>query len=298
VNYPYHRLLLFLVSRKVDVNEALGRYGLPPVGGIWIAQAKTRLRKQAPQGIASYVDGDEAELLGRDGIIDWAYEEGFSQLWRMQPEFGGGPPHPDLDLAFRIFTNPYSRALLGLLLLSDVDDETISKISVEKFDLALSEDVIAVYRRIFWDIRVMGQRSWNPFIEELKTKEEIHYISLGLASPNIDEIREILGLTTVVKYEDIVSHIASSAHMLYKRAILEPIPEHAGAIKWADLALKAVATKKQLIVEEDPDELLLRGEGFKGLFAVTTTSSTHPTLADLQGVKPEPVRPKLPEEDS
>lgn len=298
MNYPYHRLLLFLVSRKVDVNEALERYGLPPVGGIWIAQAKTRLRKEAPHGIASYVDGDEAELLARDGVLDWAYEEGFSQLWRMQPEFGGGPPHPDLDLAFRIFTNPYSRALMGLLLLSDVEDETISEISEEKFDLALSEDVIAVYRRIFWDIRVMGQKSWNPFIEELKTKEEIHYISLGLASPDIGEIREILGLTAIVNYEDIVSHIASTAHMLYKRAINEPIPEHAGAIKWADLALKAVATKKSIVVETSEDDLLLKGEGFKGLFAVTATSSKHPTLADLQGVKPDPIRPTLTEEDS
>ena len=298
MNYPYHRLLLFLVSRKVDVNEALARYGLPPVGGIWIAQAKTRLRKQAPTGIASYVDGNEDTLLARDGILDWAYEEGFSQLWKMQPEFGGGPPHPDLDLAFRIFINPYSRALMGLLLLSDVDDETISKISDEKFDCELSEDVIAVYRRIFWDIRVMGRKSWNPFIEELKTKEEIHYISLGLASPDIEEIREILGLTAVVKYEDIVAHIASTAHMLYKRAILQPIPEHAGAIKWADLALKAVATKKQLVVEQSDDDLLLKGQGFKGLFSVTTTKSKHPTLADLQGVKPDPVQPALPKEDS
>jgi hypothetical protein len=268
------------------------------VGGIWLARTKTKLRKQAPPGIASYVDGDEDELLARDGIIDWAYDQGFSQLWKMQPEFGGGPPHPDLDLAFRLFTNPYSRALLGLLLLSDVEDEVISDISVEKFDLAISDDVIAVYRRIFWDIRGMGQRSWTPFIEELKTKEEIHYISLGLASPNIEEIREILGLTAVVKYEDIVAHIASTAHMLYKRAILEPIPEHAGAIKWADLALKAVATKKGLVVEVDPDDLLLKGEGFKGLFAVTTTSSSHPTLADLQGFKPEPIRPTLKEDES
>jgi len=290
VSYPYHRLLIFLVSRKVDVNEALARYGLPPVGGIWLARAKAEIRKNAPHAIVSYL-GTDAPLYSRDGILDWANQKGIYPLWKMQPEFGGGPPPPDLDLAFRIFINPYSRAMMGLLLLSSARNKDISAVAEEKFDISLSGEVLDVYRKIFWDVDAMGRKSWSPFIEDLKTKEEIHYITLGLSSPDINEVREIIGAELVVDHQEIVDHIAGTAYMQYKRAMLEPIPEHAGAFKWAELALKAVTAKSQLAKNAPPDDddLLLKGEGFKGLFSVQTTRSSHPTLADLQGVTPPPV---------
>lgn len=299
MNYPYHRLLLFLVSRKVNLNEALERYGLPSVGGIWIAQAKTRLRKEAPTAIGSYISSDNP-LHSRDGILDWAEENGIYSLWDMQPEFSGGPPPPDLDLAFRIFINPYSRALMGLLLLSTISNKEISRISEKKFDIALPSEVISLYRSIFWDIDAMGRTAWEPFIEELQTKEETHYVTLGLSSPDLDEINELIGAELRANHQDIADHIASTAHMQYKRAMDQPIPEEAGAFKWAELALKAVNAKKQLLKDDtsnDEEDLLLKGQGFKGLFSVQTTKSTHPSLADLQGFKPEPVMPALPEDE-
>lgn len=183
---------------------------------------------------------------------------------------------------------------MGMLLLSSASDKEISKVIEDRLEIVFDDEALEIYRRLFWDIEEMGRTAWDQFILKLETKEERHYITLGLPGPNADEVRAILGMKIVVDHVDIVDHIASTAHLLFKLAIEQPLPEEAGAIKWAELAIKAINVKKQLTPKgPSEEELLLKGDGFKGLFSVQPTRSSHPTLADLQGYKPEPVNAKI-----
>lgn len=299
MGYPYQRLLLFLVSRKVNVNEELDRYGLPGVGSLWAAKTKVRVRSEGPHSLAAYLDGPiDAKLLARDGILQWAETEGIYELWKMQFEFGGGSPQADLELAFRIFAHPYARALMGMFLFSTATDEEISLLWEEVFDLSLRREVLDIYRSIFWDISQVRRPAWGIFIKKLRTKEERHYLTLGLKSPTVDEVKIILGLKVAVEHLQIVDDIATVAYRLFMEASKQPLPDVAGLEKWGALALSAVKTKKQITKgDTDEDDLLLQKDGFKGLFSVQTTTSSHPTLADLQGHKPKELNAQ-PEKES
>jgi hypothetical protein len=290
VRYPYDRLLRFFVSRKtVDVNEALERYGLPPVGDIWVANARTKIRDEAPYALTSFIDSDDPQLVARDGILDWADGEGFGELWRVQKEFGGGPPPPAVDTAFRIFMNYHARGTMALLLMARMPAAEISDIFEEKYDLAVPENTFEIYQRIFWDIQWMGRKAWDKFIPKLLTKHERHNVALGLTPRPPDDIRDIVDVGISIDPEDITSEVAATAIIQFKRAKREPNPVGADIKMWGDMALRAAKQLHEMKPKAGGDEGPLPSEGFQGLFSVQVSKSSHPTLAELQG---EIARPK------
>lgn len=289
MRYPYDRLLRFFVSRKVDPNQALERYGLPSVGDIWVANARTKIRDGAPYALTSYIDDDAAELVAREGILDWADGEGFGELWRIQKEFGGGPAPPVVDLAFRVFMNPHSRSTMSLLLLSRVEDGDISDIFQERYDIAVELPVLELYRRIFWDTSHMGRKSWDEFIPTLKTKQEKHDLALGLDAPVLEDVRDIVGMEAILDAEHIVSQIAARSFLQWKRAMDEPSPEGAGVKMWMDAALRAADQMHKMKPKARDEDTGVPAEGFLGLFSVQVSKSDHPTLAELQGEVARPI---------
>ena len=62
-----------------------------------------------------------------------------------------------------------------------------------------------------------------------------------------------------------------------------PQPEVVGVKMWMDAALKAADQLHKMQPKGGNDEGALPAEGFKGLFSVQLTKSSHPTLAELQG---------------
>lgn len=291
MRYPYNRLLLFYVSRKIDVNQALERYGLPPVGDIWIALAKSKLRKEAPYALKKYLDSDSRRLEARGGILEWAGEEGIRELWQVQKEFNGGPEPPTLNVSFRIFINPYSRSTMAMLLLSKASDDEIATIIKDKFDVRMPSGTLNLYRRIFWDIDTMGREAWDRFLPLLKTKHERHNLAVGFESPAVEEIRDAIGLDVAIEPERIVSRIAATAYLRYEQALKEPNPEAANVKMWMDGALKA-AEQLHRMKPKSNEEIGLPTEGFKGLFSVQLSKMEHPTLAELQGEVIESAPPK------
>lgn len=283
MRYPYERFLRFLVSRKVDVNQALNRYGLPNVGGMWTAEARTHIRKSAPYAITHYLDSDEDELTLRDGVLEWAEVEGFRELWVAQAEFGGRQACPQLDVAFRIFINPFARCIMGLLLLSRARDDEIVEIIQERFDVGLEEEALPLYRDIFWDVRLMGRSAWSGFVQSLLTKEERHYLSYGLAAPTCEEVRHILGLEAMLDPETILSQIMSKAYLQFKAAMEEVHPDLAGATRWADLSLKAINSMNNRNRGGRDDENPIAASDFGGMFSVQIAKSSHVSLTDLKG---------------
>lgn len=289
--YPYERLLRFFVSRKQDVNQALERYGLPSVGDIWVSNARTKIRNEAPYAIAQFVDSEEATLVAREGVLDWADGEGIGELWRLQKEFGGGPASPVLDLAFRIFMNPFSRSTMAMLLLSRMGVEEISEIFQEKYDVSVSDDVHALYTRVFWDITLMGREGWEAFLPKLKTKQERNDLALGLQPMSPEDLRDAVDVGVAIDPEHIVSRIAAKAFLQFERAMKQPNPEGDGVEMWMNAALRAAKQLHDMAPKEHNDEGNLPADGFNSLFSVQITKTTHPTLAELQG---EVAQPKVP----
>jgi hypothetical protein len=284
VRYPYERFLRFLVSRKVPVDRTVGRYGLPLVGGLWEAECRTDIRKTAPYSVTQYIDADDdQEMVVTAGFLEWAEKEGIRPLWEIQKEFGGRPPSPELDTAFQIFVNPFSRAVVGMMLLSQATTEEVVELVTGRFDLGVDLDVIGAYTKIFWDTKLLGRTGWRSFIEELKTKEEKHFISLGLQSPTVEEVRQYLGMNTCFTPEDIATRIMSRSFAQYESAMDQPDPESANAVMWADLALRAMKELRETKrVASKEDDGLPSGD-FNGMFSVQVEKIEHISLAELQG---------------
>lgn len=291
MRYPYERLLRFFVSRKQDVNLALERYGLPSVGDIWVANARTKIRDEAPYALAQFIDSDEEQLVAREGVLDWADGEGIGELWRIQREFGGGPAPPVLDLAFRIFINPFSRSTMAMLLLSSMPVDEISDIFQEKYDVPVSQEVYDLYTRIFWDVTVMGRKGWDKFLPQLKTKQERNDLALGLQPMSPQDVRDAVEVGVTIDPEHIVSRIAAKAFLQFERCMKQPNPEGDGVEMWMNAALRAAKQLHEMKPKARDDDNALPSEGFGGLFSVQITKTTHPTLAELQG---EVAKPKSP----
>ena len=219
MRYPYERFLRFLVSRKVDVNQALSRYGLPPVGGLWTASCRTSFRSTAPYAMVRHLDSDDTELVTREGVLDWADQEGFRLLWEVQPEFGRAQPR-ELDLAIRIFSSQRARLRMGLFLFSKATPTELVDVALAHFDMEIDQNVIDLYRRVFWDTAAMSRSSWEQLIENLETKEERHYLALGLENPTLEGVQCILGMKYELEPGAVLRRLMTTAIEQYDLAML------------------------------------------------------------------------------
>lgn len=282
MRYPYERFLRFLVSRKLGIAPILERFGLPRVGDLWVADCRRYLRETAPHAIAQFIDSTDNDLTFHDGVLEWADQEGIGPLWRMQTAFGAVPAPAEFDLAFRLFVNQNTRGVLGCLLLSRATDKEIQALIADHFDLAVGDQALAIYKRVFWDKTALGAKAWGDFVGRLDGDER-SIVAFGLNAPTADEIRDMLGLQTVHNDEQIVNTIASKAFMQFRKAMEEPHPEAAGAMRWADLALKAVGVKKTAGLNTPKEGGITAASDFHKLFSVKAEKSSHVSLSQLVG---------------
>lgn len=284
MRYPYERFLLFLVSRKVSVDKTIGKYGLPTVGAMWEAECRSNIRATAPHSVVSHIDSSSDLVVARDGFLDWAEDEGILPFWRTQDEFGGGEPEPELDTAIQIFVNSHARGMVGLLLLSKASDEEVLGFIQRRFDSTANERTLELYKKIFWDITLLKREDWKAFIPDLEPQER-HYISLGLSSPSIHEAKRFLDEAPGYTPEQIINKIMTKAAVLFEAAANELDPEAAGAIRWAELSLRAISvlgTHKKAFGGDEAGEL--SPSEFQNMFSVSIEKIEHVSLAELQGV--------------
>jgi len=292
VRYPYERFLRFLVSRKVDVNQTLKRYGLPPVGGLWLTDTRSDFRKVAPYAVVRHLDSDDDELATTVGVLDWAEREGFRSLWEIQPEFGCRAVSPELDVATRIFANRQARIRIGLFLFSKATPTEISDSLTPHFDMDVTPDAIETYRNIFWDARPMPAGSWEALIDTME-RDERHYLALGFENPTLEGVQCILGMKYALEPDAVLRRLMNTSIEQYDLAMKQPIPAAADAFRWGEMASKAAVAlaahvPKKVVETSIPND-------FNGLFTVQISKSNHISLADLQGQVGTPELPKPPE---
>lgn len=274
MRYPYERFLRFLVSRKADVNAALRRIGLPTVGGLWTANCRQSFRDSAPGPIVSYLDTDGAEVPGE--MAGWARQQGFGELWEAQ----SGSTPADLDLAIQLFSGARSRCRLALFLFARATPAEVCGLVAEQLNHELTPTALALYRRLFWDPDLVSRSHWDKFLEAVETKEERHYVALGLSQPSLEKIRMVLGGKLQIEPDDVLRRLMESSLEQYESALRQPIPGM-DAIKWGEMAKSAAVAlsqqaPKKAVENEAPTD-------FSGLFTVQVTKTRHVTLAELQG---------------
>lgn len=281
MRYPYERFVRFLVSRKLDPSDTLTRYGLPRVGALWISDYRREIRETAPASISSYLDSDAEWLTFKNGILSWAEKQGFRELWESQPEFNG-EVDSNLEVAHLIFVNPSSRALVGMMLLSKSTDDEICLMVKEKFNIEMSDEVLGVYCDIFWDVEMLGRAGWDSFIESLESKEERHYLALGLDSPTLEECRNTADLDNNIDVDEMLREILNKSFFKLKSAYDHPNPDGANIDLWHSHWQKAWDRTVKRQAEADGANPIATGD-YQALFSVQTTKSTHTSLVDLKG---------------
>lgn len=280
MRYPYERFLKFLVSRKLDPNVTLRGYGLPPVGRMWLSDCRQAIRDSGPTAISNYIDSKKEWLTFKNGVLEWAEEEGIKELWESQPEFNG-KTGAALDASHLIFMNPSSRAIVGMMLLSKADDTEICAMVKERLGIEIDDDTLAVYSDIFWDVEMLGREGWPDFIEKLD-KEERHYLALGLGAPSNGECRDMAGLDASLDLDTMMKEMLSHAYFRLKEAYNHPNPDAANVEMWHSHWLKAWDRTNKRGQEADAANPISTGD-YRALFSVQTTKSTHVSLTDLKG---------------
>lgn len=297
MKYPYERFLRFLVSRKIEINSTLERYDLPLVGDLWLADCRQHLRDTAPAAIGAFIDGPDNDLDDLEGVLDWADAEGVGDLWRMQREFGRAPAAAGVDLAFQLFANVHTRAIMGCLLLSRVSASETQKILFEHYGIDLSDAALGAYRHIYWDVKLLSRKAWDDFHRKLISQEERSYVAFGVTSPTAEEVRDMLGVDSVHSDEQIVNTIINKTYQQFKMAMDTPQPELAGAIRWAELALRALSVKKTAGLGAPKSDGTPGTADFQGLFSVKLEKSSHVSLAQLAGHVAVPTKKAVEKKD-
>lgn len=171
--------------------------------------------------------------------MEWATQEGVAALWNIQPEFGAQPSTPALTLAWRIFQNPFSRSILGLLIMSKVSHTDIRSILMARFDTDLNEAAIELYRSTFWDTSMVARKDWPAFVGTLRLWEERNMLTLAFTSPSIEEIRHSLDLPSEVDPEAVMRTVMNKAYQQFKTAFDSGVRVDESARAWGELAFKA-----------------------------------------------------------
>lgn len=294
MGYPYERFLRFLVSRKIDHDQALSRYGLPPAGGLWFARTKSDLIDNGPYPISTYLSSKSTELSFRDGILEWAEEEGFRELWEMQPEFGE-IRNPVLSAAFQIFINPSSRPVAGMLLLTHASMDDVCETLQEYLRSPVTSEVVLLYQRIFWDVDSTTDDEWDELIEDLTDDNEKHLLSLALQGQTIDLARSALELDTEVNAEAILQKMLSHNAVMWEEA--RRYGDEDRTRSWQESALRVMKELREARKSHSPTDGMPAAGDFAGLFSVQVSEIVHPTLAELQGEIAPRAEANVEEED-
>lgn len=273
MRYPYERFLRFLVSRKVDVNSALKRLGLPAVGGLWVADCRTSFREGAPPAVIAYLDGQDVPV--PDEMVPWARREGFAELWQAR-----GGADADLDAAIQLFSSVRSRSRMALLLAAKADDAGLLAAAPGFVGSNISQRTLDLYRRLFWDGQLLSRSHWDRLLDALETKEERHHVALGLEAPTLAKLELLLQGKVGLEPDEVLRRVMATSLEQYENALRQPLPG-LDAIKWGEMAKNAAVALAQHAPKKTTETNA--PSDFSGLFTVQVTKSRHVTLADLQG---------------
>jgi hypothetical protein len=182
---------------------------------------------------------------------------------------------------------------MGLFLFSKATPTEIADAAREHFDMEVDPGVVELYRKVFWDTAGMTRGSWERLLDSMESKEERHYLALGLENPTLDGVKCVLGVKYAMEPDAVLRRLMVTSIEQYDSLMKQPIPS-SDALRWGEMA-KAAAVALAAHVPKKVAETGIPAD-FGGLFTVQISKSNHISLADLQGQIGTPEPPKPPED--
>jgi hypothetical protein len=278
MRYPYDLFIKFLISRKADVNATLAHLGLPELGQKELFN-RDFLVGPVPPSVQKYLKSKSNEIEDKRAFFEWAEAHNIREMWEIQPEY----KHDDLreltknsdsmKKACDLFSFQNHRTAMSLMLLRDIDEETIIEIFVEHFDKIIEVDTLALFKKYFFDFKEMRQTDWHNLFHNLSPEErsKLEPAHHGM-SKNLTEFS--IGKLPNLTYEEVLHDIMVSSYYKFKALENQPLADPL-AQKWATMAM-AAGEKKMKYTKGDRTDF---GEDIQLRFAFEPT--IFPTIAQL-----------------
>jgi hypothetical protein len=277
MRYPYERYLSFLVSRKADVNGTLTKLRLPTLSPKELHD-RNFLAEKAPPSVKKYImDGN---ISVSKQFMSWTESHGIRELWEIQPEFRETEHRvktagsDDMASACRIFAVAEHRTALSLMIMRSFELDDIVDAFEQHYNLAVTEEMLVLYQKYFFDTTGMTRKDWFALIHALP-EDQASKLTTGLRGSK-EMVEYAVGKMPKVTFEHILHDIMVSSYYKYRALVNQPLMDQL-AMKWADQAM-AAGEKKAKYTKGDRTDILediqLRFEFEEPEFPTITELST------------------------
>jgi hypothetical protein len=278
MRYPYDLFIKFLISRKADVNGTLANLDLPELSTKELSD-RNFLAGPLPPSVRGYLKSKINSIKNKKAFIEWAEAHDIREMWEIQPEY----KHDDLrqltqrsgamKKACDLFATANQRTALSLMLMRDFEDEDIIDTFLEHFDVTISNDVLDLSRKFFFDFREMKPTDWHNLFHNL-APEERDKLATAHQGVSKEFIEYSIGKFPKITYEEILHDIMVTSFFKFKALSDQPLMDQL-AQRWATMAM-AAGEKKIKYTKGDRTDL---GEDIQLRFEFE--QPTFPTMAEL-----------------
>lgn len=242
MNYPYDLFITFLITRKADINGSLRACQLPSLSEQEKIEKSLFPKGIIPASVELYLNNPDpkATIVNKDEFLAWADIQGIKELWETQPEYKStktrGRPRL-ISKAYGIFANPEQRNVFSILRIREFDPQDIIEIFGEKFNLSLSEGIVDIAGKYFFDFERLGKRDWHSLLQNLpQSQREMLQVGIGSVSKEFVEYKA--GRIPHITFEEILNDIMVTSYYKFKATVDQPLMDNL-AMKWANMSMSA-----------------------------------------------------------
>jgi hypothetical protein len=152
---------------------------------------------------------------------------------------------PDLDLTpwasvQTLLGNPVMRVAVDVALISGVPPDELSSLLSASCGTQLTREVLALYKKIFFDSDAMSKSDWRDYIKLCSGHAYVYVRYLTALTKPRDEALHMVGVTTKIQLGSMLNEFAATAKFKFEHYI-----SHGNALsdeqarKWAKLGIEA-----------------------------------------------------------
>jgi hypothetical protein len=244
MSLPHHVLLEYLTSRYPDEASAgrvLEELALPPPLPGSYQRIRSLVLDKSPRDVRSFFNGGSLPSL--DVLWSWAQRQRFSGLWAREPAFvdRGFPDRANFEAAWGLLVIEAHRNVLDALLVQDARfrgerRQDIFDVMKTRFDIGISEPVLAIYVRYFFNMKWVHKADWIHYLRECDvTRREM--LLLAMQTDDRARLRHRLGAAPRFSYPDVLADVLAESYFKFKDHASDSSP--AKAKVWAKMLMDA-----------------------------------------------------------
>ena len=244
MSLPHHVLLEYLSSRYPDEGSArrvLEELALPPPRPGSYQRIRAVVLDKSPRDIRAFFNGGALPSL--DVLWSWAQRQRFSGLWAREAAFidRGFPDRANFEAAWDLLVIESHRNVLDALLVQDARyrgarRQDIFDVMKTRFDVGISDPVLDIYTRYFFNMRGVHKADWIHYLQECDvTRREM--LLLAMQTDDAARLRHRLGAAPRFSYPDVLADVLAESYFKFKDHASDSSP--AKAVAWSKVLMSA-----------------------------------------------------------